>query len=160
MPRASAFVHSSTLAYQPSYDGSAYCFKATTAVATVQRLADLVTIPSLIDETYSMSGTNSTTGRTQPIMRPPYHVMFQIPASAANTIFMTWDNVTNPAVGGPGMELQLGNIYKFENAGDVLLRGGYSMTGGYGTAKFQVDAKTAFQFIASAATDLLVTFSD
>lgn len=160
MPRATAVVLAAGLPYQPSYDGSAYFFKATTGVATVQRLGDLITVPSIVDETYTASMANSPTGKTQPIMRPPHHFFCQLLFTAANAVYLTWDNVTAPAVGGPGMEMQLGAIYKFENAGDVLLRGGYKMQSIDGSAKYAVDAKTAFQFIAVAATDILLWFSD
>src|SRR5216684_2376405 len=160
MPQATAFVHTSDVAYLPSYDGQAYFFVATTAVNTAQRLADLVTIPSLDDETYSGSMANSSTGKSLPAKRPPYHLFIQVP-SVGNVVYLTWDNVTAPVVGGPGMELEPGIIYKFENAGDVLLRGGYKMTSGSSaTAHYNVDPKTAFQIIAVGATVLLIWFSD
>jgi hypothetical protein len=159
MPRASAFVHTSDVAYLPSYDGTTHFFKATvTNVAT--RLADLVAIPSLLDETY-MGSAASATGKTIPVTRPPYHVFFQVPSAAANPVYMTWDNVTTPVVGGPGVELNVGVILKMENAGDVLLRPSYQMIGGYSpTARYLVNAKTAFQFVATANTSLLVWFTD
>jgi hypothetical protein len=160
MPRATAFVHTSDVAYLPSYDGQAMFFVATTAVNTSQRLGDLVTVPVLADETYSGSMANSPTGKTLPATRPPHHFFIQVP-SVGSVAYLTWDNVTTPVVGGPGMELEPGIIYKFENSGDVLLRGGYKMTDGTSpTARYQVNAKTAFQIIAAGATVLLIWFSD
>jgi hypothetical protein len=66
---------------------------------------------------------------------------------------MTWDNNTAPVVGGPGLEMEPGTIYKFENAGVSLLR---VNSGGI----YPVNANTAFQLIATTNTSLLVTFCD
>ncbi len=161
MPRATAFVHTSSVAYLPSYDGSHYFFKATTAVNTAQRLGDLITVPSVPDETYLASMANSPTGKHSPAARPPFHFFVQVAMAAGNTVTMTWDNVTTPVVGGPGMEMEQGVVYEFENAGEVLLKGGYQMLNGVNqTPRYVVNAKTAFQFIAIAATDLNLWFSD
>ena len=93
----------------------------------------------------------------QPINRAPYHVLFEVPQAAANPVYVTWDNNTAPVVGGPGLELEQGIIYKFENAGPALL---YNPTPSGSLAFYPFNAASAFQFIATANTSLLVAFSD
>lgn len=138
--------------YMPAYGSGANFFKVTvTNVAT--RLADLITaaggtFPNYNDERYT--GSNPPT-----LQRTPYHVLFQVPIAAANPVYLTTDNNTTPVVGGPGFELEPGTIYKFESSGPSLMP-----VGGKGTGIYQVNAKTAFQFIATANTVLLVNFSD
>jgi len=150
-----------TGAYMPAHDpvggrAPTHHFKVTTAVNTVQRLGTLLTVPAIVDDMWTASqgapgGSGVTAGL--PITRPPEHVIFQVPAAAANPIYMTWDNNTAPVVGGPGYELLAGQSVKFENAGLSLLRPQSS-------GIHQVNSLTAFQFIATAATVLLVHFSD
>jgi len=138
-----------TAAYHSAYDSSTYFFKVTTGVNTAQRLGTLLTVPQVTNEMVQ------TAVRTQPVVakRPPWHVIFQVPVGAANPVYMTWDNNTTPVVGGPGYEILPGAAVRFENAGVRLLNP--SSVGNH-----QVNALTAFQFIATAATVLLVHFSD
>lgn len=132
--------------------GSINFIKVTvTNVAT--RLLDLITaaagvIPTMDDDRYTFSNP--------PIQqRTPYHVLFTVPAAAANPIYVTWDNNTAPVVNGPGMEMVPGITYKFESAGPSLM-----IPGGKSVGLYQVNAKTAFQFIATANTVMQVSFSD
>jgi hypothetical protein len=123
-------------------------FKVTTGVNTAQRLGTLLTVPTLVDDMYAIS---SGPGALK--TRPPYHAIFQVPVAAANPVYFTWDNNTAPVVGGPGFELLPGLTIRFENAGVSLLRP-------KATGTYQVNALTAIQFIATAATVLLVHFSE
>ena len=155
-------VTSLTAGYCPAHDtagaGATMHFKATTGVATVQRLGTLVSpMPAIVDDMFTasqgVSGGLSANPVNLPKTRPPFHVIFQVPAGAANPVYFTWDNNTAPVVGGPGYELNPGQSIKFENAGLNLLR---PKSAGF----YQVNALTAIQFIAVAATVILVNFSD
>lgn len=141
-----------TSGYQAGYGTETNCFKVTVTNSAL-RLKDLITnaggtMPNYTNELYTASQ-----GDAAQIGRPPWHVIFQVPQAAANPVYCTWDNNTAPVVGGPGLEFEPGVIYRFENAGNNLLR--VRSAGIY-----QVNAKTAFQFIATASTSMLVTFSD
>jgi hypothetical protein len=137
----------------PAYTaGQTLFFKA--SVSTAARLGALITIPT-------MPWDNALYTDGPPPNRTPYHIFFQVPASAANPIYVTWDNTTVPVVGGPGMEMEPGTIYTFYNCGPTLTPQGIAggpagKVGGI----YQVNAASAFQFIATAATTLLVWFSD
>jgi hypothetical protein len=100
-----------------------------------------------VDRLYDASKTSV------PVTRPYNHVFFQVPSSAANTVWLTWDNNTAPVVGGPGMELEIGVVYPFEFAGDVLLRPNAA-------GDYLVNAGTAFLLIASGNTTCNVWFAD
>jgi hypothetical protein len=131
--------------------GFTYAFKATTAINTVQRLGTLAAIPAVPDEIFGggqMRGIYT---------RPPNHVIIQVPIGAANAIYITWDNNTAPVVGGPGMEVNPGAMVKFEQASDVLLQGSKKFGD---VAPFTVNALSAIQIIATAATVVLITYSD
>jgi hypothetical protein len=142
--------------YQPAYGTTLQFFKVTVTNAAT-RLKDLITTaggtwPTIPDDTFN------TNLMTEPAtnLRMPQHVFFQVPIAAANPVYLTWDNNTAPVVGGPGMELETGTIYKFENAWNGRLLSVLGNAGG----KYNVDPKSAFQFIAAANTTLLVFFSD
>jgi hypothetical protein len=137
----------------PAYSaGLTLNFKITVTNAA-SRLGTLIGgtgIPTFDDARYTRS--------TGPIpQRAPYHVLFQVPSAAANPVYVTWDNNTAPVVGGPGLELEQGIIYKFENAGPALL---FNPTPSTALAFYPFNAQSAFQLIATANTSLLVTFSD
>jgi hypothetical protein len=148
-----------TAAYQSAYGSETLCY-VVTVPNTATRLGTLLVtagssftngIPLIPDEIF---GTNEPTANAVPKFRPPWHVMFQVPAGAANAIYCTWDNNTAPVVGGPGLEFENnGTIYLFENAGVTMLRRKAS-------GIYQVNALSAFQFIATADTSMIVTFSD
>lgn len=140
--------------YMPSWGAELRHFKVTvTGVAT--RLADLITnaggtLPLITDENYT------SPGQSPPMpSRWPEHVIFQVPIAAANSVYVTWDNNTTPVVGGPGAELAPGATWKFESAAAALM-----LAKGKTTGIYQVNVKTAFQFIATAETVMLVSFSD
>jgi hypothetical protein len=140
--------------YLPAYKaGLTHAFKVTVTNAA-QRLTTLInavgTFPLYPDERYAL-GTP-----LQPILRAPFHCLLQVPAAAANPVYMTWDNNTAPVVGGPGLELEQGIIYKFENAGVNLLFSPVSATNNL----YPFNANGAMQFIATANTAMLVTLSD
>lgn len=135
--------------YLPAF-GTDTCFYLVSVGAAAIRLGGpggLLTVPEHRDRLYD-AGPNAGL-----VTRPYRHMFIQVPKAAANPIYFTNDNNTAPVVGGPGGELQPGLIYKFENAGQHMLRAG--MTGDYPT-----NAGTAFQFIAAAATNMLVWFND
>jgi hypothetical protein len=137
--------------YHPAPTGATYAIKATTAINTAQFLGTLVTIPAVLDEAFG--GGPQRGVKT----RPPNHLLIQVPAGAANPVYMTFDNNTAPVVGGPGIELEPGTIYKFEEAGESLLRGGIKFGD---QASFTVNSLSAMQFIATAATVINFHFSD
>lgn len=85
--------------------------------------------------------------------RPPRHLQIQVPAAAANPIYVTIDNNSAPVVGGPGYEIVAGGQLKLELAGDGLLA---TKTGG----DYPVAAGSAIQLIATAATAVLVNFAE
>ena len=132
--------------YLPAYAaGITHHFKADVTNAA-QRLGAIITIPLFADE----SQTLGRGGR-----RPPWHLIIQLPAAAANPIYITWDNNTAPVVGGPGFELNPGASVKFEHAGTHLLRG--QANGG----AYPVNAASAIQLIGTAAaTATLFHFSE
>lgn len=129
--------------YLPSFGGQVVDFQVAVG-AVAARLGTLITVPVHTDRLYPSGST---------VTRPYRHVFFQVPSTAANTVWLTFSNVTAPVVGGPGMELQKGVVYTFENAGDSLLR---PQTVG----DYPVDAGTAFQLIAAAPTNISVWFAD
>lgn len=135
-----------TSGYLPAFGTQVVDFAVTVPIVAA-RLGTLITVPIHVDRMASASQDAGT--RT----RPYRHVFFQVPSSAANTVWMTFSNNTAPVVGSPGMELQKGIVYKFENAGDALLK---PQTAG----DYPVNAGTAFQLIASAETIISVWFAD
>lgn len=140
--------------YQPAYSsGLTLSFKVTVTNAA-QRLVTIIGAanwPTYPDDQWNSSATASNKRRA------PNHVLFEVPIAAANPVYLTWDNNTAPVVGGPGLELQPGTVYKFENAwASGLLTDGVNARAG----KWPVNALSAFQFIAAANTTLLVTFTD
>lgn len=140
-----AFVKNLTAEYLPAYGSQTLHAKVTTAVNTVQRLGTLNTTPQIPDETHTLvSGATPT--------RPPWHLILQVPLSAANPVYLTWDNNTAPVVGGPGFELAPGATLKFEHAEALL-----SPKSG---APYVVNALSSIQVIAVAATALLITYTD
>lgn len=146
-----------TSGYAPSPDSTVFAFKVTVTNAAT-RLKDLITTAGgtwpLVENTlYQQAGADSPLQSNAVQQRPPWHVMFQVIAAAANPVYCTWDNNTAPVVGGPGAEFEPGVIYRFENAGVKLLRAQAS-------GLYLVNAKSAFQFIATGNTTMLVTFSD
>ena len=140
--------------YQPAFNASLTGAFKVTVTNAAQRLVTLVTLanwPAYPDDQYNYSATQSN------LKRAPQHVIFEVPIAAANPVYMTWDNNTAPVVGGPGMELQPGTVYKFENAwASGLLTDGVNGR----TGKWPVNALSAFQFIAAANTTLLVMLTD
>lgn len=135
-----------TAPYQPAdRAGNTFCFKVTTAINTAQRLGTLLTVPTIPIEEYQPAQPN--------LVRPPNHVWIQVPQAAANPVYMTPDNNTAPVVGGPGIELVAGSVLKLELAGETFLRP-------KAAGDHPVNALTALQFIATAATVLIVTFFD
>lgn len=148
-----------TSAFYPAYGSETLCYKVSVPNAATRLGTLLVTagsafangIPLIVDEIMGRTMANQNAPDKK---RPPWHVLFQVPAAAANPVYVTWDNNTAPVVGGPGLELQNnGTIYVFENSGISLLRATNS-------GNYQVNALSSFLFIATAATDLLVTFTD
>ena len=137
--------------YHPAPTGFTYAVKATTAINTAQRLGTLAPIPAPLDEAFGGGAQRGVK------TRPPNHLLIQVPIGAANPVYMTFDNNTAPVVGGPGLELEPGTIYKFEEAGESLLRGGIKFGD---QAPFTVDALGAMQFIAVAATVINFHYSD
>lgn len=114
----------------------------------------LVTVTTVATRLYDLI---VTAGGTIPTVagrggRYPDHVRFQVPAAAANPVYMTSDNNTAPVVGGPGDELNPGVVWKFDLANSLLTP--------QTDTEFPTDAKSAFQFIAAGNTSLLVTFAD
>lgn len=138
--------------YLPAFGTQVVDFQvAVPAVAA--RLGTLITVPVHRDRLYDANmGSQGTPGPGN-VTRPYRHVFFEVPSTAANTVWMTFSNNTAPVVGGPGMELQKGVVYTFENAGDSLLR---PATAG----DYPVDVGTAFQLIATALTNISVWFAD
>lgn len=127
-----------TSEYLPAYAaGITHHFKANVTNAA-QRLGAIITIPLFTDESTSLNQV--------PSLRPPWHLIIQLPASAANPIYITWDNNTAPVVGGPGYELNPGQWVKFEHAGTHLLRGPNAR------GAYPVASGSALQLIGTAAT--------
>jgi hypothetical protein len=137
--------------YGPAPTGVTYAIKATTGVASVQRLGTLAPVPAVLDE--AAGGSQDRGVRT----RPPNHVEIGVPVGAANSVWVTIDNNTAPAVGGPGIEIPIGTSRIWEGAGEILLQGGKNFGD---VAKFTVNALSAFQIIATAATVINVTYFD
>lgn len=135
--------------YLPAYKAGFTNFVKGTETNAAQRLNAIAAIPRIPDERYTWSSGPQ-------LLRAPYHVLLQVPAGAANPVYITWDNNTAPVVGGPGLELEQGTIYKFENAGVNLL---YSPTSATQTL-YPFNAGSAFQLIAAANTTILVAYSD
>lgn len=98
-------------------------------------------------------GVLPTVNATGKAARPPRHVQIQVPAAAANPIYVTIDNNTAPVVGGPGYEIVAGGQLKLELAGDGLLA---TKVGG----DYPVAAGSAIQLIATANTAVLVNFAE
>jgi hypothetical protein len=141
--------------YQPAYGSSTIQFFKVTVTNAATRLKTLITAaggtwPTIPDDTFNTNMSVPTN------LRMPQHVFFQVPIAAANPVYLTWDNNTAPVVGGPGMELETGTIYKFENAWNGRLLTVLGSSAG----NYQVNIGSAFQFIATANTTLLVWFSD
>ncbi len=142
-----------TSGYLPAFVATDTLFFSAAVGAVAARLGGaggLIAVPQHLDTSIYPDGIKPD---GTPVFRPYRHVFFQVPAGAANTVWMTWDNNTVPVVGGPGMELELGVIYRFENAGDALLRPN-------ATPNYLVNAGTAFQLIAAAGTAVNVFFAD
>lgn len=133
--------------YRPAFAaGQTLVFKCS-VTAAAQRLTDLlgVGIPMHIDRATDLSPKTA--------LVPYRHVVFQSDPTNTGNIYYTADNNTTPVVLGPGLVLVPGQSVKFEMA-DELLRA--RTTGDY-----LVDAKSAFQFIASVNPSiLLVHFFD
>ena len=135
-----------TAGYTPGF-GTQTCFFKASITNAAQRLGTILTVPVHGDRLYDatqLAGTKTT---------PYNHVFFQVPSTAANTVWLSWDNNTAPVVGGPGMELQIGVVYPFEFAGDMLLRPN-------AVGDYLVNAGTAFQLIAAAGTFCNIWFCD
>jgi len=146
-------VRNLTAEYLPAYSSSiaALHVKVTTAVNTAQRLGTLNATPQIPDDTI----TASTATGAGVVNRAPWHLIIQVPAAAANPVYITWDNNTAPVVGGPGFELSPGGTLKFENAGCALIQNPIPTGGAY-----PVNSLSAIQVIAVAATNLLLSYSD
>lgn len=140
----------------PAYGAGTQFFKVTTAVNTAQRvvggLIAAASFPWITDE--------MTTFDQPQRLRAPFHMYVQVPVTAANPVYVTWDNNTAPVVGGPGLELEPGTLYQFGNCGPTCFP--YQLVTGSGKPAgiYQVNAGGAFQFIAVAATVLLIAFTD
>ncbi len=131
--------------------GFTYSIKVTTAVNTAQRLGTLSAVPAIPDEAFGGSQMRGVA------TRPPNHLWISLPAAAANPIYITTDNNTAPVVGGPGIELNPGGTLKLDAASEILLEGGKK----YGdVAPFTVNALSAIQIIATAATPVLLNYFD
>lgn len=149
-----ADIRASTLggAYYPAPNGETMMFKVT-VTNTATRLGTLITLPS-IDNVESGGGTYPFT--LPPGKRPPHHVFFQVPSAAAAKVYLSVDNVTTPVAGdgGPGIELQPGVVYPFENAGPLLSNPGAGKP-------YQINASSAFQLVATTASQVIsVWFQD
>lgn len=144
------FVKNLTAEYMPAYSASTVALhvKVTTGVAVVQRLATLNATPQIPDERFDASNRKGKT-------RPPWHLIIQVPSGALNPIYVTWDNNTAPAVGGPGLEINPGCYAKFEHAEALLTP---TLAGGAST--YVVDALSSIQIIAAAATVVLLHYTD
>lgn len=137
--------------YGPAPTGFTYSVKVTTAANSAQRLGTLSAVPAIPDEAFGASDQRGI--RT----RPPNHLWIQVPVGAANPIYVTTDNNTTPVVGGPGIEVAPGATLKLDAAGEIFLRGSQK----YGdVAPFTVNALSAIQIIATAATVVLLNYFD
>jgi hypothetical protein len=151
VPRPSVFVHQTQAALFPAYGLEALFFKVTTGNNIAQRLATLLpggVIPLITDEAF--------TGPSAPLAvgtRPLNHCFIQNSNANATTLFVTWDNNTAPVVGGPGREVQPGQILELWNAGVTLLRP-------RSVGIYQVNNLTAIQLISAAAIPLQIWFCD
>ncbi len=142
-----------TSGYLPAFVATDTLFFSAAVGAVAARLGGaggLIAVPQHLDTSVWPDGIKPD---GTPVFRPYRHLFLQVPAGAANTVWVTFDNTTAPVVGGPGMEMLPGVVYKFENAGDVMLRPN-------ATGNYLVNAGTAFQFIATAATNLNIFFAD
>lgn len=150
-----ADIRASTLggAYYPAPNGETMMFKVTVTNSST-RLGTLMTIPSIDNTDNAQSG--SYPWSQPPGKRPPHHVFFQVPSAAAAKVYLSVDSVTTPVAGdgGPGIELQPGVVYPFENAGPLLSNPG--------TGKpYQINAGSAFQLVATTASQVIsVWFAD
>ncbi len=145
-------VRNLTAEYLPAYSSSiaALHVKVTTGAGVAQRLGTLNATPQIPDDTQTAS-TSVGTVRS----RAPWHLIIQVPAAAANPVYITWDNNTAPVVGGPGFELNPGGTLKFENAGCGIMHNSIPSGGAY-----PINSLSAIQVIAVAATNLLLSYSD
>lgn len=141
------FVKTLGAEYMPAYSAStaALHVKVTTGVATAQRLGTLSAIPQIPDERFDATNRRGTT-------RPPWHLIIQVPAAAANPIYLSWDNNTAPVVGGPGLEINPGGYAKFEHAENLLTP--------HSRDTYLVNSLSSIQIIAAAATAVLLNYSD
>lgn len=137
--------------YGPAPTGFTYHVKVTTAVNTTQRLGTLSAVPAVPDEAFGASQARGTA------TRPPNHLWIQVPAGAANPIYVSTDNNTAPVVGGPGIEVNPGSTLKLDAAGEILLRGSKPFGD---VAPFTVNSLSAIQIIATAATAVLLHYFD
>ena len=140
------FVKSLTAEYMPAYGSQNLHLKVTTAVNTVQRLGTLAAVPQIPDERF-----DATLDR-QDKTRPPWHLIIQVPVAAANPVYLSWDNNTAPVVGGPGLEIKPGDTVIFEHAEALLTP--------HALDTYKVDNLSSLQFIAVAATVILLNYSD
>ena len=129
-------INALTGAYYPSFDGTATFLTATVTNAS-QRLGALVAVPTFKDP---------ITGR----VRPYNHVGFQLASTSANTVWLTFDNVTVAVAGPPAIQVVAGPPMIFENARALLEANA--------TGNYQVNANTAFQLIGSAASQTITVF--
>lgn len=135
--------------YLPAYKAGLTNFVKGTVTNAAQRLNAIAAVPLFPDERYTFS-------QGPQLLRAPFHVLLQVPAGALNPVYITWDNNTTPVVGGPGLELEQGTIYKFENAGPNLLFSPTSAT----QTMYPFNTASAIQLIATANTTILVAYTD
>jgi hypothetical protein len=95
--------------------------------------------------TFNMSNT--------PVFVTPQHCRISVPASQAGPIWLTFDNLTVPAVDGPGDEIAPGGYMDFWDSRGSLLTGRSSDL-------YAVDSASAIQIIAGAAIVFNVRFMD
>jgi hypothetical protein len=124
------------------------------ASATDDALHQKITVPNVATRLGALCANaripivNPSTGP-----RVPRHLILQVPAAAANPVYVTWDNNTAPVVGGPGAEIVPGGQMAMELAGDACL----AQKGG---PYYPVAAGSAIQLIATANTPVLANFSE
>ena len=141
--------------HQPAYGAGAQCFKVTVTNAAQRVVGGLIAAASFPWVTDEMTTFEAVTNK-----RCPFHLYVQVPVAAANPVYVTWDNNTAPVVGGPGLELEPGTIYQFGNCGPTCFPYQLGVGSGRTTGIYQVNAGGAFQFIATANTVMLMTFTD
>ena len=90
-------------------------------------------------------GTLVTTLPTDSTGKFPKHIILQVPAAAANPVYVTADNTTAPVVGGPGLEISAGQSLRLDNELALI-------------QDANVNALTAIQVIATGNTTMLVHF--